>query len=199
MFGAGGLVVLILLIIIASQPRQGTMGYGICKVFLELNVPFPQTLGISKVLENRRMARIQYTHTDAFGQFKISRLECKYELDQEMANRKWLTELLTTQSQQGPSLSQIASAGGVSGEILMEYLNRRRAQLPGSGVINRIAAAVGQQPPSPILTLGSATIDGRPVSDEQIERFRESIPTITKNAPDLSYPARIPDDIRDYK
>lgn len=194
--GFGVVAVITILIIIASQPRQGTLGYGVCKVLLNLNVPFPKTVNISAVRETGKLARIQYTHTDAFGQYQLSRIECQYVLDQDRANRKWLKALI---SRQGVTLQQVASAGGVSPEILLEYINENQSRLPGSGVMNRIASATGQKPPSPELTLGRATIDARPIPEDQIRLFRESIPAILRNPPDLSYPGRVPVNIRDYK
>lgn len=64
------------------KPFQGTMKFGICKVFLEQQVQFPQTLRLSVVREFAQSARIWYSHVDAFGAYRLEPMECFYKADE---------------------------------------------------------------------------------------------------------------------
>lgn len=174
----------------------GTMKFGICKAFLQQHVPFPNTLQVSVVWETPKYARIQYTHTDAFGQYRLSRVQCDYDRSQDKANRQWL---INTLAKGDVTADQLAAAGGISPQLLMSYIKGDRAKLPSAAIMDRIAASVGQQKPNPVFMLKNITIDDRPISKEYLERFRSAIPAIIRNPPDLEYPLPVPKKIANYK
>ena len=62
-------------------PYKGTMAFGICKVFLELNTQYPQTLRLSTVEELGMSVRIWYTQTDSFGEYRLEPLQCYFKPD----------------------------------------------------------------------------------------------------------------------
>lgn len=74
----GGGFLLLALIAFAFMPRNGTEKYGLCKVFLELNIPYPLTLRILQVEEVGNRADIIYSDMDGFGYDTISRLRCQF-------------------------------------------------------------------------------------------------------------------------
>jgi hypothetical protein len=61
------------------RPFQGTLPYGICKTFLELNVPYPETLHVSEAYALRDGSiKIWYAHTDAFGEYRMEFFKCLF-------------------------------------------------------------------------------------------------------------------------
>lgn len=78
-----GLATLIILFGIFQlfKPYQGTMLFGICKVFLEQQVQFPDTLRLSVVQEFQESARLWYSQIDAFGAYRMEPMECFYKAD----------------------------------------------------------------------------------------------------------------------
>ena len=64
------------------KPFQGSMLFGICKVFLEQQVQFPHTLRLSVAQEFQQSARIWYSHVDAFGAYRLEPMECFYIPDE---------------------------------------------------------------------------------------------------------------------
>jgi hypothetical protein len=81
-------------------PYKGTMPFGICKVFLELNVPYPHTLRLSSVEEFSTSVRIWYADIDSFGEYRLEPIQCyfkagpnaavPYVLDKVAINRREL-------------------------------------------------------------------------------------------------------------
>jgi len=63
---------------VLSQPRVGSIGFGMCKVFLEKWVEFPAELRISTVTEFKDSVRIWYVQTDSFGQYRMEPIRCYY-------------------------------------------------------------------------------------------------------------------------
>lgn len=65
------------------KPFQGTLAFGICKTFLELNVPYPETLHLSEALTLRDGSiKLWYTHIDAFGEYRMEYFQCAYKADE---------------------------------------------------------------------------------------------------------------------
>ena len=81
----GSLGVIILFVVVSTiqscTPRKGTILYGMCGAFLELQVPYPETIHHSSVEQYRKAVRIYYTHTDAFGQYMMRKIECAFIQD----------------------------------------------------------------------------------------------------------------------
>ncbi len=75
------------------KPFTGTIPYGICKTFLELNVPFPPTLLLSEVTTTRKGAvKIWFTHIDAFGSYRLDSFVCSFAAD-EKTGMPYLSEV----------------------------------------------------------------------------------------------------------
>lgn len=65
-----------------TRPFTADMRFGLCRVFLELNVQYPQKLVLSEVEERREFVRIWYMQTDAFGQERMENMECHFGFDE---------------------------------------------------------------------------------------------------------------------
>jgi hypothetical protein len=74
-------LLLILLMVYSCQPKKGSMGYGICSAFLELNTTYPQTLEYTDVEFSNTAVRIYFSNIDAFGEFKHEMIECTFVAD----------------------------------------------------------------------------------------------------------------------
>jgi|GEM_PF-861877 len=64
------------------KPFQGDMKFGICRVFLEQQLNFPDTLRLSTVQDFGESVRIWYSHIDAFGAYRLEPLECFFRADE---------------------------------------------------------------------------------------------------------------------
>ncbi len=81
--GAGVALILVILIIRwGFAERQGSMAYGICKVFLELNTQYPDTIYVSTVEEFGKSVRLWYTQTDSFGEYRMQPIRCYFKQDE---------------------------------------------------------------------------------------------------------------------
>jgi hypothetical protein len=63
-------------------PFKGGMAFGICKVFLELSVQYPEMLKLSTVEEMEDSVRIWYTQLDSFGQYRMEPIQCFFKNDE---------------------------------------------------------------------------------------------------------------------
>lgn len=57
---------------------QGDMRYGICKVFVELQVQYPEHMRYSYIRNFRNKVGIWVTHRDSYGQVLLEYFECEY-------------------------------------------------------------------------------------------------------------------------
>lgn len=74
-------------------PFKGGLSYGICKTFLELNIPYPETLLLSEVIVTRNgSVRIWFTHIDAFGSYRLDSFQCTFGVD-EKTKSSYLAEV----------------------------------------------------------------------------------------------------------
>lgn len=82
-YGVGGVITIFILfaIIQSCTPRKGTLLYGICKSFLELQIPYPETIYYARVEQYRKALRIYYNHLDSFGQYQREMIECSFYQD----------------------------------------------------------------------------------------------------------------------
>ena len=61
------------------KPFQSSIQYGICKTFIELNVPYPYTLYYSEVLDfSDGSVRIWFSHYDSFGDYRLMPVQCYF-------------------------------------------------------------------------------------------------------------------------
>lgn len=66
------------------KPYQGTMAYGICRVFTELTLQYPPTMQVSSVETFKSSVRLWYTYTDSFGEYRMEPVQCYYRADETM-------------------------------------------------------------------------------------------------------------------
>jgi hypothetical protein len=64
------------------KPFEFSMTYGVCRVFLELNVQYPQSLRMSTVEDMGMNIRIWYTQVDSFGEYRLEPIHCYYRPDE---------------------------------------------------------------------------------------------------------------------
>lgn len=65
-------------------PYKGGLSYGVCKTFLELSIPYPQTLLLSEIVPTRNMGiKIWFTHIDAFGSYQLDSFHCTFAIDEQ--------------------------------------------------------------------------------------------------------------------
>ena len=81
--GASGFALLFMVFIIVQSctPKKGNILYGMCRSFLELQLPFPETITPKEVELYRKAVRINYTHLDGFGEYRLEMIECAFEQD----------------------------------------------------------------------------------------------------------------------
>ncbi len=67
------------------SPRQGGMAFGVCKVFIEGHVRYPNTLQLNSVeyLEGGASIRIWYTQIDSFGEYRLEAAQCFFRAPKE--------------------------------------------------------------------------------------------------------------------
>lgn len=77
--GVGAAV--IFLIMLAVMPPYGTIRFGLCKSFVELNDPYPAFLEWVTAQEAGMAVIIDYNRTDAFGQRTLNQIRCFFKED----------------------------------------------------------------------------------------------------------------------
>jgi hypothetical protein len=60
------------------QSPKGTIQFGVCRTFLELNVRYPQTIYFSSVEVFDKSLRMYYTYIDPYGSHRSEMMECDY-------------------------------------------------------------------------------------------------------------------------
>lgn len=82
-YGAISIIVVFALFVIIQSctPRKGSILFGMCSAFIEINVPFPETVRHIYVEQYRKAVRIYYTHVDSFGQTLQEDIECSFFQD----------------------------------------------------------------------------------------------------------------------
>ena len=79
---AAGIVALLTVIIFyGMQPIVGSIRFGICRTYVELDVRYPTTLQINLVEESHMTVRMYYSHIDAFGSSNLNMAECEFKTD----------------------------------------------------------------------------------------------------------------------
>ncbi|MFN3700805.1 MAG: hypothetical protein ACK4VI_04690 [Alphaproteobacteria bacterium] len=76
-YGIGaGFLLLIPLGFWLFKPFEQGMDYGICKTFIELITPFPQSIYYSEVVSFNDSIRVWYSQNDPFGQYRLQAVQC---------------------------------------------------------------------------------------------------------------------------
>lgn len=60
------------------KPFKKGMNYGICKVFIELQVPYPYTLYYSEAIDFADYIRVWFSYLDSFGDYTLTKAECYF-------------------------------------------------------------------------------------------------------------------------
>lgn len=60
------------------KPFQESMEYGICKIFAELTLTYPDTVYYSEVVRFQGSIRVWYSYTDSFGEFRLEPIQCYF-------------------------------------------------------------------------------------------------------------------------
>ena len=68
-------------IVQSIMPKKGNIIYGLCSVFLEQQMTFPDTIEYTYVEMYRSAVRIYYKNIDAYGQQNFSYIECSFSQD----------------------------------------------------------------------------------------------------------------------
>ena len=64
------------------QPSKASMNFGICKTYIELNVPYPHTLRFMDLRDRKLFVRMTYSYIDAYGQTIFFPITCKFDRDE---------------------------------------------------------------------------------------------------------------------
>lgn len=62
-------------------PYKGGNNFGVCKVFLQLYVPYPDHLRLSTVEDFGNSYRIWFSSVDGFGEYRLDHIHCFYRSD----------------------------------------------------------------------------------------------------------------------
>jgi hypothetical protein len=71
-----------------TRPAKGGMYYGLCRVFMETQVRFPNTIKLTSAEWIERSLRIYFTHIDAYGGTRSEMFECTYNKDAKLFIRE---------------------------------------------------------------------------------------------------------------
>lgn len=93
MITAGGLLGVVLvagfLFNAVTAPKKGGMPYGLCRVFLELQMEYPETLRIGMVEVFKDSTRIWFTQIDGFGSYRNEPIQCYFHSEK---GRGWVMD-----------------------------------------------------------------------------------------------------------
>lgn len=76
----GGLV-LAYMLYLGFKPFEGTIKFGICKIFIEQSVFYPDEIHYMSVEEGATTARIEYTMMNPFGETTYNVIQCSFRTD----------------------------------------------------------------------------------------------------------------------
>ena len=65
----------------STRPVLGGPHYGVCRTIAELQLTYPSTMAVSEAYRFGSTTRVYYTYTNAFGEYKLSVIRCKYLRD----------------------------------------------------------------------------------------------------------------------
>lgn len=78
----GGILGLIGLMLYFHTP-QASIQYGICKVYIELNEPYPKEIKYTSLFEYNNEVTIYYRKIDPFGVVSINNAKCVFKKDND--------------------------------------------------------------------------------------------------------------------
>ncbi len=80
--GGGVGFLFILILIWGLQPNKGSPNFGLCKTYVELSVPYPETLRFLDLFERKLFVRMQYSYVDSYGQTIFFPIVCQFARDE---------------------------------------------------------------------------------------------------------------------
>lgn len=80
LYWGGGLAFFGLVVVMFMAPVQGSMRYGICKTYVELNELYPKEINYLSV-EDGDPVKIYYKKVDPFGVSSVNSIECYFKRD----------------------------------------------------------------------------------------------------------------------
>lgn len=83
LYRAGGIFLFLVIVYAAFAPQMGSIHYGICKVLVEVNEPFPNEIKIHQVEDYENIVRIYYSSIGTFGEHRSNQMECVFKIDAE--------------------------------------------------------------------------------------------------------------------
>lgn len=63
------------------QPITGSVYYGVCRLFAQMQIRYPETMTVTAADPFESKWRVYYTYRDEFGYFKSDLAECTYKPD----------------------------------------------------------------------------------------------------------------------
>jgi hypothetical protein len=90
-WGGAGTVAFALIMVWGLQPSKASMNFGICRTYIELNVPYPHTLKFMDLYDRKLLVRMTYSYIDAYGQTIFFPITCKFDRDEQ--GRKYLEDV----------------------------------------------------------------------------------------------------------
>lgn len=78
---AGAVVVVALILAVIFVPKIGTIRYGICKTYIEMHDPYPESLEYVQAYENGNLVSIDFNRIDSFGQRSLNQMRCVFKTD----------------------------------------------------------------------------------------------------------------------
>lgn len=80
--GSVGFIVFISMAIYFLSPAsKAPFQFGVCKVFLEMKVPYPDTLRFHMYYYSGNIVKTGYTYRDNFGHIRYKNAECMFEFE----------------------------------------------------------------------------------------------------------------------
>lgn len=80
LYWGGGIAFFLLIVMMAMSPVQGSMRYGICRVYVEMNELYPKEIMYLSV-EDGDPVRIYYKKIDPFGVGSVNSIDCYFKRD----------------------------------------------------------------------------------------------------------------------
>ena len=77
----GGSAVVLFFLAVFLTPPFGSIRYGICKTYVELNDPYPQSLQFVQAEEIGTAVILDYNRIDSFGQRTLNQIRCIFNED----------------------------------------------------------------------------------------------------------------------
>jgi hypothetical protein len=86
------------------KPYQARVAYGICKVYVELSVRYPDTLYFSAVDDFPTSVRLWYTYLDSFGEYRFESTQCFFKADPTGAAPFMIDKISTNRREVDPKI-----------------------------------------------------------------------------------------------